>query len=321
MFRRCIINNGKVLVVGEIQGGKITPGTFSAITAASKCGDVSMLLSGVGAKDLAKEAAKVKDLKEIFVSEAEHYAHGLPEEVSPFIVENAKAGSFTHIVGATSAFIKNALPRVAAALDSMPISDVTEIKDENSFVRQAYAGNVISTVTSADTVKILTIRPTSFDRAAGEGGSAEVKDAKDTPKKESSKWVEDVVAKTDKPDLATANVVISGGRGLKNGDNFKLLDELAAPLKAAVGATRAVVDAGYCPNEMQVGQTGKIVAPGLYIAIGLSGAIQHIAGMKDSKVIACINTDEDAPIFCVSDYGLKADLFDAVPKLTEMVKQ
>ena len=321
MFRRCVTTYGKVLVVGEIQGGKITPGTFSAVTAAAKCGDVSILLAGAGAKELGKVAAQIKDVKEVLTSEAEQYTHGLPEEFAPFIVENAKAGSFTHIVGATSAFIKNALPRAAAALDSMPISDVTEIKDENTFVRQAFAGNVISTVSSKDAVKILTIRPTSFDRTAAEGGAAEVKDAKDAPKKGSSTWVEDIVATSDKPDLSTASIVVSGGRGLKNGDNFKLLDELAAPLKAAVGATRAVVDAGYCPNEMQVGQTGKIVAPSLYIAVGLSGAIQHIAGMKDSKVIACINTDEDAPIFQVSDYGLKADLFDAVPKLTQLVKQ
>eukprot|EP00758_Cryptobia_borreli_P002389 Tbor_TRINITY_DN2996_c0_g2::TRINITY_DN2996_c0_g2_i1::g.1113::m.1113/K03522/fixB, etfA; electron transfer flavoprotein alpha subunit len=321
MFRRSAASLAKSLVVAEILNGKYAPATLSAVTAAAKCGSVSILVGGQGAKAVAGELAKIAGVTEVFATEADHYAHGLPEEFSDLIETTVKDNSFTHVIGASSAFTKNAIPRVAAKFDSMPISDVTAITDGGQiFERQIYAGNVVSNVKSNDSVKFITVRSTSFDKAVAEGGSGTVKDAKDGANKGSAKWVEDLIITSDKPELTAASIVISGGRGLKKGENFKLLEDLAAPLKAAVGATRAVVDAGFCPNEMQVGQTGKIVAPNLYVAIGLSGAIQHIAGMKDSKFIACINTDADAPIFQVSDYGLQADLFDAVPKLTEKLK-
>eukprot|EP00744_Colponema_vietnamica_P004055 GILI01006111.1.p1 GENE.GILI01006111.1~~GILI01006111.1.p1 ORF type:complete len:342 (-),score=111.73 GILI01006111.1:184-1146(-) len=319
-MRRSASLFAKTLVLAEVYGGKLVPNTLSAVAAAAKIGEVTALVAGQGAKTAAAELAKVAGVTAVLATEAAHYDHGLPEEVSTLLVETVKAGNFTHVVSATSAFSKNAIPRAAVAFDSMVISDVAEIKSEDTFIRNTYAGNAVSTVKSSDAVKFLTVRPTSFERAAKEGGNGSVSDAKDSAPKGSSKWVKDEVQKTDKPELTAAPIVVSGGRGLKNKENFKLLDDLAAPMKAAVGATRAVVDAGYCPNDMQVGQTGKVVAPNLYIAVGLSGAIQHVAGMKDSKVIVAINNDADAPIFQVADYGLVADLFDAVPKLTEKVK-
>ena len=311
---------GKALVLAEVSAGKLTANTLAAVTAAAKIGDVTALVAGKDAKAAAAQLAKVAGVSAVLATEAPQYDNGLPEEVAALLIETVKAGSFTHVVAATSAFSKNAVPRAAVTFDSAVISDVAEIKGEDTFVRNTYAGNVVSTVKSADAVKFITVRPTSFERAAAEGGSAAVSDAATVAPKGTSKWVKDETVKSDKPELTAAPVVVSGGRGLKNKENFKLLDELAAPLKAAVGATRAVVDAGFCPNDMQVGQTGKVVAPDLYFAVGLSGAIQHVAGMKDSKVIVAINTDADAPIFQVADYGLVADLFDAVPKLTEKLK-
>ena len=319
MFRVCSRVLGKSLVVAEVQGGKVAACTLSAITAAAKCGPVSALVAGADAAAAAQTLAKVQGVEEVFVASGEHYSHGLPEELAPLVVETTQKNAFTHVFAGTSALGKNVIPRAAAKLDSMPISDITGITDESTFVRLTYAGNAVTSVKSSDKIICATVRGTSFDRAA-EGGSAKVTEVADTAAVGTSEWVEDLVEKSDKPDLSTAAIVISGGRGLKNGDNFKLLDELAAPLKAAVGATRAVVDAGYVANDMQIGQTGKVVAPNLYIAVGLSGAIQHVAGMKDSKVIACINNDADAPIFTVSDYGLVGDLFEAVPKMTELVK-
>ena len=311
---------GKSLVVAEVQGGNVAACTLSAITAAAKCGPVSALVAGADAAAAAQTLAKVQGVEEVFVANGAHYSNGLPEELAPLVVETTQKNGFTHVFAGTSALGKNVIPRAAAKLDSMPISDITGVSDEATFVRLTYAGNAVTSVKSSDKIICATVRGTSFERAA-EGGSAKVTEVADTAVVGTSKWVEDLVEKTDKPDLSTAATVISGGRGLKNGDNFKLLDELAAPLKAAVGATRAVVDAGYVANDMQIGQTGKVVAPELYIAVGLSGAIQHVAGMKDSKVIACINNDADAPIFTVSDYGLVADLFEAVPKMTELLKK
>ena len=319
-MRRSVSMLGKALVLAEVSAGKLTANTLAAVTAASKIGDVTALVAGKDAKAAAAQLAKVAGVSAVLATEAPQYDNGLPEEVAALLIETVKAGSFTHVVAATSAFSKNAVPRAAVTFDSAVISDVAEIKGEDTFVRNTYAGNVVSTVKSADAVKFITVRPTSFERAAAEGGSAAVSDAATVAPKGTSKWVKDETVKSDKPELTAAPVVVSGGRGLKNKENFKLLDELAAPLKAAVGATRAVVDAGFCPNDMQVGQTGKVVAPNLYFAVGLSGAIQHVAGMKDSKVIVAINTDADAPIFQVADYGLVADLFDAVPKLTEKLK-
>jgi electron transfer flavoprotein alpha subunit len=264
----------------------------------------------------------VAGVSEVLYSSSAAYENGLPEELAPLVKSVVETQGFSHVFAASSAFGKNIIPRVAGKCDSMPISDVTSISSEDTFVRQMFAGNAISTVKSSDAVKFATIRGTSFERAATEGGSATVKEVASTGAGAGKAvWVSDIVANAgDKPELTTARVVVAGGRGLKSGDNFKLLNDLAAPLKAAVGATRAVVDAGFVPNDMQIGQTGKTIAPQLYIGAGISGAIQHVAGMKESKVIAVINTDADAPFFQVADYGLVADLFEAVPALTNLLK-
>jgi len=254
----------------------------------------------------------------VTLADSEVLAKFLPENFTKVLLDVQSAGSFTHIVGSTSSSARAALPRAAALLDVAPVSDVIEIDDADNFKRPIYAGNAIASVKSTDDLKILTIRPTSFEKAAVGGSSAPI-----TPMdvgiaaSESSEWVSSALSKSDRPELASASVVISGGRGLKNGENFAMLDSVADKLKAAVGASRAAVDAGFVPNDMQVGQTGKVVAPDLYVAVGISGAIQHLAGMKDSKVIAAINKDPDAPIFQVSDYGLVGDLFSAVPEFDE----
>ncbi|KAG5498271.1 hypothetical protein JIQ42_03076 [Leishmania sp. Namibia] len=320
MLRATALSLGKALVIAEMVSGKVSPATLSAITAASKVGPVAILVAGVSAKDEAQALAKVESVASVLAAVGEHYSHGLPEEYAPLIDAAVKANGYTHVFAGTSAFGKNVIPRAAARHGCMPIPEVTEIIDENTFVRQTYAGNAITTVKSSDKVKYCTVRGTAFERAAADGGSATVADLAPTPASGKAKFVEDLLSTSDKPDLMTAASVISGGRGMKNGDNFKMLEELAAPLHAAVGATRAVVDAGYVPNEMQVGQTGKTVAPNFYLACGISGAIQHVAGMKDSKVIAVINTDEDAPFFQIADYGIVDDLFKVVPALTEKIK-
>jgi electron transfer flavoprotein alpha subunit len=311
---------GKALVVAEYLDGKIVPASLAAITAATKVGPVSALVAAKDAKSLGAELAKVSGVAEVLVATGDQYAAGLPEQVAPLVKSIVDKHNFTHVFAATSAFGKNVIPRAAAKSDSMPITDITAIESEDTFVRQMYAGNAVTTVKSSDKIKFITVRGTSFERAAVTGGSASVVEAEASAAVSSAKWVEDLIAKSDKPELTTAAKVVAGGRGLKNGDNFKLLYDLAEPLKAAVGATRAVVDAGYVPNDMQIGQTGKTIAPQLYIGAGISGAIQHVAGMKESKVIAVINTDADAPFFQVADYGLVADLFEAVPTLTKLVK-
>ncbi|ESL08426.1 electron-transfer-flavoprotein, alpha polypeptide [Trypanosoma rangeli SC58] len=321
MLRRTFsVLGGKVLVVAEMHNGNVAPSTLAAVTAGLKVGPVSTLVAGKNAAKTAAALANVKGVECVLVAEGEHYEKGMPEEYAPLIASVVKDG-YTHIFAGTSAFGKNVIPRAAAKADAMPITDVTEVKDDATFVRFMYAGNVVCTVKTSDPVKYATIRGTSFERAPTEGGSAEIKEVAATKAGGTSRWIEDAIAATDKPDLQTAVNVIVGGRGLKNAENFKLLNDLAEPLKAAVGATRAVVDAGCCPNEMQIGQTGKTVAPNLYLGCGVSGAIQHVAGMKDSKVIAVINNDADAPFFHVADYGLVEDLFVAVPKLTSMVKK
>jgi len=318
MFRYTARALGKSLVIAESLNGAVVPATFAAVTAAAKVGPVTALASGADAAKIAEQLAKVAGVTEVLV--ATGAANGLPEELAPVVKKAVEAQSFTHVFAATSAFGRNVVPRVAAKFDSMPIADITGINSEDTFVRQVYAGNAITTVKSLDKVKFVTVRGTAFDRAPAEGGSAKVTDFGAIEPSKTAKWVEDIIAKSDKPELTTAAVVVAGGRGLKNGENFKLLDELAAPLKAAVGATRAVVDAGFVPNDMQIGQTGKTIAPTLYIGAGISGAIQHVAGMKESKVIAVINNDGDAPFFQVADYGLVEDLFTAVPALTKLVK-
>ncbi|CAM39652.1 putative electron-transfer-flavoprotein, alpha polypeptide [Leishmania braziliensis MHOM/BR/75/M2904] len=321
MLRATALSLGKALVVAEMVGGKVSPATLAAITAASKVGPVTVLVAGASAKSEAQVLAKVKSVQNVLAVEAAQYSHGLPEEYAPLIDAVVRANSYTHVLAGTSAFGKNVIPRAAAKQCCMPIPEVTEIKDERTFVRQTYAGNAITTVKSSDKIMYCTLRGTAFPRAEVEGGSAEVVDFAATPAVGKAKFVADQISTSDKPDLATAATVISGGRGMKNGDNFKLLEELATPLRAAVGATRAVVDAGYVPNEMQVGQTGKTVAPNFYLACGISGAIQHVAGMKDSKVIAVVNTDPEAPFFQIADYGIVEDLFKVVPELTKRVKE
>eukprot|EP00331_Platyophrya_macrostoma_P030417 CAMPEP_0176445986 /NCGR_PEP_ID=MMETSP0127-20121128/24052_1 /TAXON_ID=938130 /ORGANISM="Platyophrya macrostoma, Strain WH" /LENGTH=319 /DNA_ID=CAMNT_0017831925 /DNA_START=71 /DNA_END=1030 /DNA_ORIENTATION=- len=312
---------GKALVIAETLEGKLVPATLAAITAAAKVGPVTAFASGKDAAAAAEQLSKVAGVQQVLVASGAAVSSGLPEELAPVVKSVVETNGITHVFAATSAFSKNVIPRVAAKFDAMPICDITAVQGEDTFVRHAYAGNVVATVKSADAVKFATVRGTSFERAAATGGSAPIAAvAEGGAASGKSKWLEDLIAKSDKPDLATAATVVAGGRGLKSGENFKLLEALAAPLKAAVGATRAVVDAGYCPNDMQVGQTGKTIAPTLYIGAGISGAIQHIAGMKESKVIAVINTDADAPFFQVADYGLVGDLFEAVPALTKLVK-
>jgi len=289
---------------------------LSAVGAATKLGDVTALVAGKGCGSVAEEAAKLKGVSAVIAVDSAEYEHGLPESLSKLVKKIQDDKKFSHIVAPHSSYGKSVLPRVAALCDSSIIADVVGIKDESTFIRSTYAGNALATVKAKDAVKFLSVRPTSFEKAAA-GGSAKVETAAATGDAGQSKWIADEVDTSGKVDLTAAKIVVSGGRGLKNADNFKILYELAAKLgnNCAVGATRAVVDAGFVSNDLQIGQTGKIVAPELYIAVGLSGAIQHLAGMKDSKVIACINTDPEAPIFTVSDYGLEMDLFQAVPEI------
>lgn len=305
------------LVVVEHNNDKLTPITLNAITAASKLGgEVSCLVAGTNCAKVAEEVSKVQGIKKVLVAQHDSYKGALPEELTPLILATQKQFNFTHICAGASAFGKNLLPRVAAKLDVAPISDIIEIKSPDTFVRTIYAGNALSTVKCNEPVKVFTVRGTSFEAAATQGGNAVSEKVPTSSPVEVSEWLEQTLTKSDRPELTGAKVVVSGGRGLKSGDNFKLLYDLADKLNAAVGASRAAVDAGYVPNDMQVGQTGKIVAPELYIAVGISGAIQHLAGMKDSKTIVAINKDPEAPIFQVADYGLVADLFKAVPEMT-----
>ncbi|XP_054633152.1 electron transfer flavoprotein subunit alpha, mitochondrial [Dunckerocampus dactyliophorus] len=310
------------LVVAEHNNDKLTPITLNAITAASKLGgEVSCLVAGTNCAKVVEEISKVNGVKKVLVVQNDSYKGALPEELTPLILATQKQFSFTHICAGASAFGKNLLPRVAAKLDVAPISDIVEIKSPDTFVRAIYAGNALSTVKCNEPVKVFTIRGTSFEAASTEGGSAATENVAANSAVGVSEWVEQNLTKSDRPELTSAKVVVSGGRGLKSGENFKLLYDLADKMNAAVGASRAAVDAGYVPNDMQVGQTGKIVAPELYIAVGISGAIQHLAGMKDSKTIVAINKDPEAPIFQVADYGLVADLFKAVPEMTEALSK
>ncbi|XP_040893724.1 electron transfer flavoprotein subunit alpha, mitochondrial [Toxotes jaculatrix] len=310
------------LVVAEHNNEKLTPITLNAITAASKLGgEVSCLVAGTSCSKVVEQISKVQGVKKVLVAQHDSFKGAMPEELTPLILATQKQFSFTHICAGASAFGKNLLPRVAAKLDVAPISDIIEIKSADTFVRTIYAGNALSTVKCNEPIKIFTVRGTSFEAASTEGGSATSEDVNAPSPTGVSEWLEQSLTKSDRPELTSAKVVVSGGRGLKSGDNFKLLYDLADKLNAAVGASRAAVDAGYVPNDLQVGQTGKIVAPELYIAVGISGAIQHLAGMKDSKTIVAINKDPEAPIFQVADYGLVADLFKAVPEMTEVLSK
>ena len=304
-----------VLLLGEVTDGHLNrDATAKAVTAAKQLGDVTVLCAGARAKDAAAEAAKIEGVAKVLCAEDASLGHRLAEPTAALIV--SLTGDYTHIMAPATTDAKNVMPRVAALLDVMVVSDVSGIIDADTFERPIYAGNAIQTVKSADSVKVITIRTSTFD-AAGDGGSASVEEigAADTPGL--TEWVEDKVAASDRPELTSAGIVVSGGRGIGSEENFQMVEKLADKLGAAVGAARAAVDSGYAPNDWQVGQTGKVVAPDLYIAVGISGAIQHLAGMKDSKVIVAINKDEEAPIFQVADYGLVADLFTAVPELTE----
>jgi len=309
---------GSTLVLAEVgDDGNVAASTLSAIQAGSQLGDVTVLVCGDNDAAVAS-VGKANGVSKIL--QAKTGTGMLPEEIAPVIVASQSQFNFSHIVAAATAAGKNILPRVAAKLDVAMVSEVTEIESEDTFIRQIYAGNAVCKVKSNDTIKVMTIRPTNFEPVGVDGGSPPTEDVA-ADGQSLSKWVSHSLAKSDRPSLTSAGNIVAGGRGMgkdgKGAENFGILDTLADKLGAAVGASRAAVDAGYVPNELQIGQTGKIVAPELYIAVGISGAIQHLAGMKDSKVIVAINKDAEAPIFQVADYGLVADLYSAVPELTE----
>lgn len=304
-----------VLLLAEVTDGELAlDATAKAVTAAKAIGDVTVLCAGASAAAAGEAAAKIDGVAKVLVAEDASLGHRLAEPTAALIV--SLAGGYSHIVAPATTDAKNILPRVAALLDVMILSDVTAVVDADTFERPIYAGNAIQTVKSADATKVITFRTSTFD-AAGEGGAAAVETVSAADAPGVSEWVEDKVAESDRPELTSAGVVVSGGRGVGSEEDFALIEKLADKLGAAVGASRAAVDSGYAPNDWQVGQTGKVVAPELYVAVGISGAIQHLAGMKDSKIIVAINKDEEAPIFQVADYGLVADLFEAVPELTE----
>ncbi|VVE09366.1 electron transfer flavoprotein subunit alpha/FixB family protein [Pandoraea fibrosis] len=305
-----------ILVIAEHDNQSIKAATLNTVTAALQCGDdVHVLVAGSNAKAAADAAAQIAGVKKVLLADAPYFADGLAENIADEVV--SIAGNYSHILATATAYGKNIAPRVAALLDVAQISDITKVDSADTFERPIYAGNAIATVQSADKVKVITVRSTGFDPAAATGGSAAVEAVATTPDAGVSQFVGREVTKLDRPELTSAKIIVSGGRGLGSGENYtKVLEPLADKLGAALGASRAAVDAGYVPNDYQVGQTGKIVAPQLYIAVGISGAIQHLAGMKDSKVIVAINKDPEAPIFSVADYGLVGDLFTVVPELT-----
>ena len=307
-----------ILVIAEHTNAALAAATLNTVAAAQAIGgEIHVLVAGAACGAAAEAAAKVAGVAKVLVADNAAYAHQLPENVAPLVAELGKG--YSHILAAATSNGKNILPRVAAQLDVDQISEITAVVSADTFQRPIYAGNAIATVQSSAGVKVITVRDTGFDPVAAEGGSAAVEAVSGAADAGKSAFVGEELAKSDRPELTAAKIVVSGGRGMQNGDNFQLLYKVADKLGAAVGASRAAVDAGFVPNDMQVGQTGKIVAPQLYIAVGISGAIQHLAGMKDSKVIVAINKDEEAPIFQVADYGLVADLFEAVPELEKLV--
>ncbi len=309
-----------VLVVAEVNNGQIAPATRNAVTAAAQIdADVHLLVAGEGCGDAAAAGGQIAGVTKVLAADDAVYTNGLAENVANLIV--SLAGGYSHILAGATNHGKNIMPRAAALLDVAQISEITEVKDADTFVRPIYAGNALATVKSSDGVKIITVRATAFDAAAATGGSASVENVDSAGDAGLSSFISRELTKSERPELTQAGIIVSGGRGMGSGENFNILETLADELGAAVGASRAAVDAGFVPNDYQVGQTGKIVAPELYIAVGISGAIQHLAGMKDSKVIVAINKDEEAPIFQVADYGLVGDLFNAVPELTEEIKK
>jgi electron transfer flavoprotein alpha subunit len=304
------------LVIAEHDDGLINAATLSTVAAAGTLGgDLHILVAGSGCRAAAENAATIPGVAKVLLADAEQYANPLAETMANLIV--AVASAYSHILTNHTTVGKNILPRAAALLDVQPIADVQEIVDADTFVRPIYAGNAIATVKSSDTTKLITIRATAFEAVVAEGGSAAIEDISAADASDLSAFVGQELTRSERPELTSARVVVSGGRGMGSGENFAILEPIADKLNAAIGASRAAVDAGFVPNDYQVGQTGKVVAPDLYIAVGISGAIQHLAGMKDSKVIVAINKDEEAPIFQVADYGLVADLFKAVPELDE----
>ena len=302
------------LVIVEHDNNELAAATLHAVTAAQQVGgDIDLLVAGENCAAVGEAAAKIAGVATVKVADDPRFGHHLAENLATLIVE--QASGYSHILASATTFGKNVMPRAAALLDVAQISDIAEVKSPDTFVRPIYAGNALATVQSADSIKVITVRTIKFEAAAVEGGSASVEQISGGTDTGLSTWISQAVADNDQVDLTSAKIVVSGGRGMQSGDNFSMLHSVADKLGAAVGASRAAVDSGFVPNEFQVGQTGKVIAPDLYIAVGISGAIQHLAGMKESKVIVAINNDSEAPIFQVADYGLVADLFEAVPEL------
>ena len=307
-----------VLVLAEHNNKEIKSSTYNSIFAASKIDtNIDVLMIGSNCDELASNLSKAENVQKVLLLNKSEYENPIAELYEPIMLSIAE--KYSHIIGPATTFGKNIFPRVAVKLDVSQISDVIKIIDQNTFIRPIYAGNALATIKSKDSKKIITIRPTSFESAAKEGGSGIVENLESDQDDFSTEFISREESSSDRPELSTARIVISGGRGLQSAENFKLLNEIADKLNAAVGASRAAVDAGYVSNDYQVGQTGKVVVPDLYIAVGISGAIQHLAGMKESKIIVAINKDEEAPIFNIADYGLKADLFEALPQLSEEI--
>ncbi len=305
-----------VLLIAEHNNKELKAFTLNTVTAASQIdSDVHALVIGNSCGDVAKATSELPLVKKVITVEAPHYENFIAENFAPVVIKLAE--NYSHIVCSANTFGKNLMPRIAAKLDTSQVSDITKVESADTFVRPIYAGNAFATVKSTDSKKCITIRPTSFDACESSGGSAPIENTDAGEEFSLTKFVKREEIKSDRPELGTARVVISGGRGMQNGDNFKLITAIADKLNAAIGASRAAVDAGYISNDHQVGQTGKVVVPDLYIAVGISGAIQHLAGMKESKVIVAINKDGEAPIFSVADYGLEADLFEALPQFLE----
>ncbi|MGD9537562.1 MAG: electron transfer flavoprotein subunit alpha/FixB family protein [Alphaproteobacteria bacterium] len=304
------------LVIAEHDNKSLKRATLHAVTAAKALGEgVDILVAGAGSAAVAAEAAKVAGVGKVLHADDAAYGHGLAENLAPLVV--GLAANYSHLLATATTFGKNLMPRVAALLDVAQLSDITQVVSPDTFVRPTYAGNAMTTVQSLDAKRVITVRATAFEPAAAEGGSATVEAVSGAGDKGLSRFVKAELADSGRPELTSARIIVSGGRGMQSGENFKLVEAVADRLGAAVGASRAAVDAGFVPNDYQVGQTGKVVAPDLYIAVGISGAIQHLAGMKDSKVIVAINKDAEAPIFQIADYGLVADLFKALPELAD----
>ena len=303
-----------ILILCDHENGQLSPVTLNAVSAASQIGgEMHLLVAGDQTGNVAKAAASIAGIAKVLVADDKSLENGLAENLAPLM--QSLSGSYSHMMAAATTTGKNVMPRLAALLDVMQISDIIKIEDANTFQRPIYAGNALSTVSSSEAIKVITVRGTAFEAAAAEGGNAAIEPVAGASDAGLSAYVKSELSSSERPELTSASIVISGGRGMQDGANFAMLEKIADKLGAAVGASRAAVDAGFVPNDYQVGQTGKVVAPDLYVAVGISGAIQHLAGMKDSKVIVAINKDDEAPIFQVADYGLVADLFDAVPAL------